>query len=70
MAANTENFACRRLGKIIEESKQRLDFVQEFSKLKRIHNQTLKKVATGEANGQELAEVENFCKDRARKIKS
>jgi hypothetical protein len=38
-----------------------LDFVQEFSKLKRIHNQTLKKVATGEANGKELAEIENLC---------
>lgn len=51
MAAKTENYACQRLGKIVEESKQRLDFIQEFSKLKRIHNQTLKKVAAGQANG-------------------
>jgi hypothetical protein len=46
-----------RIEKNIEERKLRLDFFLKFRKFQRIKNQTLKKVAADEKDGNELGEV-------------
>ena len=41
MAHNLETFACRRVAKMIEESKEKCKVAEEFTTLKQIHKKTV-----------------------------
>jgi hypothetical protein len=70
MALRLETLACNRIAKLVEESKQRCDFAEEFGSLKRIHTQTIERFMQGQTDGRELVHVENFVTDTVRKLKA
>ena len=70
MSANIETLAAMKLKKMVKESRERCEILQDNHKLRDLHEQLIEKLCQGKIEGDEFAEKEKLIIEQARAKKT